>query len=189
LQIVEYAKGTGKVLASVPDLGTKADVSSNNLSFSAEWRDGVITARRGATTATASVSTIPAGRVGAWIDGVPDVVALQSFRAMGAAPSWGEEVLPERFTKDILMKNWASNAASWREDKTTAGEVFKGTRWHTGDFFGDIALSLPLPAFNAAKSNQKLSFAAGLIAHRAHQRLTFGSRTHRERTSPAPLSG
>ncbi|HEX8234960.1 MAG TPA: hypothetical protein VF600_03305 [Abditibacteriaceae bacterium] len=157
LQIVEYSKGLGKVLASVPDLGTKGDSPLGNLAFSVEWRDGVIAARRGTAMATASVSSIPAGRVGAWIEGATDAVALQSFRAMGAAPSWGEVILPERFTKDTLMQNWASNAASWREDKTTAGETFKGTRWHTGDFFGDIALSLPLPAFTSSKPNQRLS--------------------------------
>jgi hypothetical protein len=157
LQIVEYSKGVGKVLASVADFDTKKKSPLDGLAFSVEWRDGVITARRGTTTATASVSAIPLGRVGAWIDGVADAIALHSFTAMGAAPSWGEEVLPERFTKDALMKNWASNAASWREGKTTVGEAFKGTRWHTGDFFGDVALSLPLPTFTPAKANQKLS--------------------------------
>ena len=36
------------------------------------------------------------------------------------------------------MKNWASNAAAWKRGND-------GTWWHTGDFFGDSALTLPLP--------------------------------------------
>lgn len=177
LQIVEFVKGVGKVLASVPDTNTKVNSPLNNLALSVEWRDGVIAARRGGTTVTATLSAIPAGRVGVWIDGAAEAVALTSFRAMGTAPSWGEEVLPERFTKDVLMKNWASNAASWREDKTTAGDEFKGTRWHTGDFFGDIALSLPLPAFAASKPNQKFS----LLLASAPSAPTKGSRLEAER--------
>jgi hypothetical protein len=67
LQIVEYAKGAGKVLASVP--GTRTDSKLNDprpFRGVARRRDS---ARHGDTTATATVSAIPAGRVGTWIDG------------------------------------------------------------------------------------------------------------------------
>lgn len=51
---------------------------------------------------------------------------------------WGEGLLPERFQKDRLMKNWASAAAAWKRGAD-------GTWWNTGDFFGDAQVSLPIP--------------------------------------------
>ena len=51
---------------------------------------------------------------------------------------WGEGSLPDRFQKDRLMKNWASAGAAWKRDAA-------GTWWHTGDFFGETTVSLPLP--------------------------------------------
>jgi hypothetical protein len=63
---------------------------------------------------------------------------------MGAAPSWGES-LPERFYQRRFDEELGQQRRSWREDKTTAGDAFKGTHWHTGDFFGDVALSLRCP--------------------------------------------
>jgi len=51
---------------------------------------------------------------------------------------WGEPALPARFTKDRLMKYWASNATAWRRDSS-------GTWWHSGDFFGAATLTFPLP--------------------------------------------
>ena len=51
---------------------------------------------------------------------------------------WGEPSLPARFTKDRLMKYWASSATAWRRDAS-------GTWWHSGDFFNSATLSFPLP--------------------------------------------
>ncbi|RYG70218.1 PDZ domain-containing protein [bacterium] len=51
---------------------------------------------------------------------------------------WGEGALPERFQKDRLMRNWASDAGAWKRDA-------KGTYWHTGDFFGAAQLKVALP--------------------------------------------
>ena len=51
---------------------------------------------------------------------------------------WGEGLLPERFQKDRLMKNWASAAAAWKRGAD-------GVWWNTGDFFGDSQVSLPIP--------------------------------------------
>ena len=51
---------------------------------------------------------------------------------------WGEGLLPERFQKDRLMKNWASAAAAWKR-------AADGTWWNSGDFFGDSEVSLPIP--------------------------------------------
>ena len=51
---------------------------------------------------------------------------------------WGEGLLPERFQKDRLMKNWASDAAAWKRGAD-------GTWWNTGDFFGDSEVALPVP--------------------------------------------
>ena len=52
---------------------------------------------------------------------------------------WGEGLLPERFQKDRLMKNWASAAAAWKRGSD-------GTWWNTGDFFGASQVSLKIPA-------------------------------------------
>ncbi len=51
---------------------------------------------------------------------------------------WGEGLLPERFQKDRLMKNWASAAAAWKRGAD-------GTWWNTGDFFGASEVSLSIP--------------------------------------------
>ena len=51
---------------------------------------------------------------------------------------WGEGLLPERFQKDRLMKNWASAASAWKR-------AADGTWWNSGDFFGDSEVSLPIP--------------------------------------------
>ena len=134
LEIVESTGGREKVLARGQALKTKTLPG-----VSVEWREGDITARSAGTVVTATVTTIPVGRVGAWADGPANAIALTSFHAMGAAPGWGETALPERIVTDPWMKQWASNAASWKQG---AGNVW----WHTGDFFRDAALSLPLPA-------------------------------------------
>ncbi len=52
---------------------------------------------------------------------------------------WGEGLLPERFQKDRLMKNWASAEAAWKRGAD-------GTWWNAGDFFGDAQVTLPIPA-------------------------------------------
>ena len=57
---------------------------------------------------------------------------------LGDKKGWGEGSLPERFQKDRLMKNWASAAAAWKRGAD-------GTWWHTGDFFGESQVSLPIP--------------------------------------------
>ena len=136
LEIVEMNDGKARLLSATPaTFGATPKIE-------VEWRDGIITARAGNATTTATVAAVPAGRIGAWSLGAAKSVALTSFRALGAAPAWGEGALPERFAKDTLMKNWASNAAAWKRGSD-------GTWWHTGDFFGDSALTLPLPKLPA----------------------------------------
>jgi hypothetical protein len=136
LELVEFANAKGRILGSAKVLSLPSTPW-----LSVEWREGVITARGAGTVATATVSEVPAGRVGAWSDAPANGVALTSFRALGAAPGFGEPPLPARFTKDRLMKNWASNAAAWQR---------KGdTWWNTGDFFRDAAITLPLPPLPA----------------------------------------
>ena len=49
---------------------------------------------------------------------------------------------PTVFQKDALMENWASNAHAWR-----AGA--DGTWWHTGDFYQDASLNVPIPNLGA----------------------------------------
>ncbi len=132
LEIVEVNADTPRLLSA-----TKATFGLTP-KIEIEWRDGIITARAGSASTMATVASVPAGRVGVWSVGTAKSVALTSFRALGAAPSWGEGALPERFAKDVLMKNWASNAAAWKRGSD-------GTWWHVGDFFGDSALTLPLP--------------------------------------------
>jgi len=146
VQIVEMNGGAEKVL------GTKKGATGANVSV--EWRDGIISATSGKTTATASPGAIPAGRVGVWADGAMGAQSVTSFRALGAAPVWGEGALPERFTKDVLMKNWASNALLWQ----SAPADKSGTRWHVGDFFSDATLSLVAPTLSA---EQKLVLLLG----------------------------
>ncbi|HEX8832579.1 MAG TPA: hypothetical protein VF719_00175, partial [Abditibacteriaceae bacterium] len=136
LEIIEYQKGVAKVIGSA----ALSASSAKPVALSVEWRDGGIVARAGGALATASVSSLPVGRVGAWADGGAGSTSLLSFRVLGAAPAWGEGELPARFTKDNLMQNWAGNAAMWRP-AASAGE----TRWHAGDFFDDAAVSLSLP--------------------------------------------
>lgn len=52
--------------------------------------------------------------------------------------NFGEGALPDRLVKDRLMKNWASAASAWKRDA-------KGIWWHTGDFWNDATLEVPLP--------------------------------------------
>jgi len=52
--------------------------------------------------------------------------------------NFGEGALPDRLVKDRLMKNWASAASAWKRDT-------KGIWWHTGDFWNDATLEVPLP--------------------------------------------
>lgn len=68
------------------------------------------------------------------------------------AKGWGEGSLPERFQKDRLMKSWASAAAAWKRGAD-------GTWWHTGDFFGDARVSLPVPTL-ADGAGLKISLGA-----------------------------
>lgn len=147
VQIVEVTNGAAKVLGA----STKGTTSQ---SVEVEWRDGAITARSGTATATANVNTIADGRAGLWADGPLGSWAATNFRALGIASAFGEGSLPERFTKDRLMQNWASNASLWTEsekDKTAP-------RWHTGDFFSDATVSLPFPVL---ADGQKLVIYAG----------------------------
>jgi hypothetical protein len=137
LEIVQVSAGAARVLASAKVLRPMA-ASSVRPAVSVQWSEGVITARASGAVAVATVASVPTGRVGAWAQGGAGAVALTDFRALGAAPGWGEGALPARFTKDRLMKNWASNAAAWKRGED-------GTFWHTGDFYGDSALTLPLP--------------------------------------------
>ena len=139
LELVEYTDGAGKILT-----GVKL-ASAVSPSISVEWRDGLITAHNGATSATVSVAEVAPGRVGAWADGDAGAVALTAFRALGAPPHFGEAKLPERIAKDRLMQNWADNAHAWKlgDDKVW---------WHTGDFYSDATLTVPLPPLNPGTS-------------------------------------
>lgn len=144
LEIVQVTDGKARLLgkgAMLPPITQVSELGKpQRRTISVQWRDGIITARAEGTVVNATVASIPAGRVGAIAQrGSASSVALASLQALGAAPSWGEGALPERFEKDRLMKNWASNAAAWKRGAD-------GFFWHTGDFFGDAALSLPLPA-------------------------------------------
>jgi hypothetical protein len=65
---------------------------------------------------------------------------------------WGEGALPERFQKDRLMRNWASEASAWKRDS-------KGVWWHTGDFFNAAQLQVALPALKPGQGFELL-FAA-----------------------------
>lgn len=65
---------------------------------------------------------------------------------------WGEGALPERFQKDRLMRNWASDAGAWKRDT-------KGTWWHTGDFFNSVQLQMALPPLKPGQGFE-LVFAA-----------------------------
>ncbi|MBV9468062.1 MAG: hypothetical protein JOZ57_02315, partial [Abitibacteriaceae bacterium] len=77
LEIVEVANGTGKVLANAQhDKGTATSINPLNSTITVEWREGVITAHGGNTTATATVAAIPEGRVGAWAGGAGQAIAL-----------------------------------------------------------------------------------------------------------------
>lgn len=135
LEIVEYTNGAGRILATqTPDkkppvvVFYEAGPQWNDMPLAVEWREGIITARGQGMAVTAAVGAVPAGRVGVWADGPAQSVALRSFRALGAAPGWGEDALPDRFTKDRLMKHWASNASLWREDKPGVAGYAAGGR-------------------------------------------------------------
>ena len=72
---------------------------------------------------------------------------------------WGEGLLPERFQKDRLMKNWASAAAAWKRGAD-------GTWWNTGDFFGESSVALPIPQL-ADGAGMKISLGAKETAQTA----------------------
>jgi hypothetical protein len=134
LELVEVKNGTARVLESRKTSG-KLPVM-----LGVEWRDGIVTAQAGRDELS-TVAQVGAGRVGVWADGTSKTVALKEFRALGAPQPWGEAPLPDKISKDYLMDEWASNAKAWREAKD-------GVRWHTGDFFRDIVLSLPMRSLN-----------------------------------------
>ncbi|HEX8550116.1 MAG TPA: hypothetical protein VF681_01040 [Abditibacteriaceae bacterium] len=146
LELVERTSGKERILASAP-------VTPPTNAIAVSWRDGEISATAGAARITSSVSSIPAGRTGAWAEATG--AALLSFRALGVAPSWGEEKLPDKFAKDRLMQNWASASSLWQ---TQPGAADKSVRWHVGDFFSDAAVSLQLPTPEVGK---KLSVRLG----------------------------
>ncbi|RYX85178.1 PDZ domain-containing protein [bacterium] len=65
---------------------------------------------------------------------------------------WGEGDLPDRIKKDRLMRNWANEASAWKRDT-------HGVWWHTGEFWGNISLNLPVP--DLAKEGDGFRFYAG----------------------------
>ena len=161
LEIVEVANGKERLLAqnSLPVAGQAYGAHP----LSVEWQNGNIKARIGFPdfanfTATAMVDKIPAGRVGIWADGAPGAIAT-AFRALSAAPTWGEPPIPAVFQKDILMRYWASNASAWKRvnpDPDFSNVLFyvppeelkknpEQIWMHTGDFFRDAEATVPLP--------------------------------------------
>lgn len=161
LEIVEVVNGKERLLTQTP-------LSVAGQAFGAhpmrvEWQNGNVQALVGFPnaknfTARAMVNDIPEGRVGIWADGGASAVAT-SFHTMSATPTWGEPPIPARFQKDRLMRFWASNAGAWRRvnpdpDFSNARfhvpveELLKSPEeiWmHTGDFFRDAEVTLPLP--------------------------------------------
>ncbi|BCM91034.1 hypothetical protein IAD21_02898 [Abditibacteriota bacterium] len=65
---------------------------------------------------------------------------------------WGEGDLPERLVKDRLMRNWANAASAWKRSQS-------GIWWHTGDFWSDSNLQIPLPTL--AKEGDGFRFYVG----------------------------
>lgn len=157
--IYEVSGGKEKLLTS----GTSGAARKASLvrDFIVEWRDGNIMAQSAGAVAKASVNEVSAGRIGIWGDGAPGEVAATSFRALSATPGWGEPPLPDRFQKDRLMRFWASNAGAWKslnyEPELTgryidqyvldaaAPKNTEKTWMHTGDFFDDASVTVPLP--------------------------------------------
>ncbi|HEY0076551.1 MAG TPA: hypothetical protein VGB77_20850 [Abditibacteriaceae bacterium] len=162
LELVEIADGKERLLAQTKFPGVSGQPFGAH-PLTVEWQNGAIKARLGFAnaaqfTATATVNEIPEGRVGVWADGAPGAVAT-SFRVLSAAPGWGEPPLPARFQKDRLMRHWASNAGAWKRvnpDPDFSHVYFYVPEearkknpeqiWmHTGDFFRDAEVSVPLP--------------------------------------------
>ena len=115
------------------------------------------------------------------------------FDDIWAAPlsdqkGWGEGTLPERFQKDRLMKNWASAAAAWKRGAD-------GTWWHTGDFFGDSRVDLPIPKLAdgaglqivlGAKAGEPQSAPAQVLVERQGQNVSFSIKSARGEFPNAP---
>ena len=70
----------------------------------------------------------------------------------GGDKIWGEGNLPDRLVKDRLMRNWANAATSWKRDS-------QGVWWHTGDYWNDARLEVPLPQI--AKDGDGFRFYLG----------------------------
>jgi hypothetical protein len=162
LELVEFADGKERLLAQTKFPGVAGQPFGAH-PLSVEWQNGAIKARLGFANAaqfiaTATVNETPEGRVGVWADGVPGAVAT-SFRALSVTPGWGEPPLPARFQKDRLMRHWASNAGAWKRVNPDpdfshvwffvpeeARKKNPEQIWmHTGDFFRDAEVSVPLP--------------------------------------------
>ncbi len=112
------------------------------------WVDGVLAVQAPSDLAQGGVALRALAAPGALVD-------FDDVRVGNAAGNeWGEGALPERFQKDRLMSNWASNAKSW-----TRGEG--GTWWHTGDFFGASQLAFPLPDWKTGQGAAILWGASG----------------------------
>ena len=103
------------------------------------WVDGVLLAQGQSRLARGGVALRGAAGAGSAID-FDDVRAGQCGGA-----EWGERALPNRFQKDRLMANWASNAKSWSRDT-------HGIWWHTGDFFGAASVEIPHQMFEVGES-------------------------------------
>ena len=71
----------------------------------------------------------------------------------GGQAVWGEGQLPDRLVKDRLMKNWASAASAWKRDA-------QGIWWHTGDFWNEANLDVPLPALKEGQGFRFYAFTS-----------------------------
>ena len=87
--------------------------------------------------------------------GARNFVDFDDVRAGNELEQLGEGQLPDRLVKDRLMRNWASEASAWKRDE-------RGVWWHTGDFWGDANLQIPLPALQKDGDGFRF-FVAGAV--------------------------
>lgn len=83
------------------------------------------------------------GRPGLWVHSPKEEPAVASFEAVTVAfekeDDWEQPVKNAIFMNDPFMKHWSSAEGAWIPVGLT-----RSTFWHKGDFFGALAITVPL---------------------------------------------
>ncbi len=112
--------------------------------------------------------------------GARNFVDFDDVRVGSELEQLGEGQLPARLVKDRLMRNWASNASAWKRDE-------RGVWWHTGDFWQNANLQVPLPPLR--KDGDGFRFFVGANTQNPPSAALAASVTRKDGRIEARLNG